>query len=385
MTHSTAVEVDTDVVEKLIKHIRQGSTDMHDAELQVPREHFISPDRAKQEVALFETLPLAAGHVSEIPEPGDFITRDVLGSSVIITRGKSGNIRAFHNVCAHRGGRVEQKESGHKKIFMCQYHGWSYNAEDGKLRKLSYEDSFGEIDYNCTGLHSIRVDVRYGLIFLTFDEKENYSLDDYFGPEVDAQLAPWDLENASIFIDESFEIAVNWKLVVDGALDSLHAQYLHPGPGNVGALTLTNVAVFKKFGLHGRLFAPRTRLKKLIDAGEEIKSSTSHVASIMLLFPNSLIAAAPDHIEYWTVWPSEDPSKCKIRIRFFVRPDIMDENMESRVRKSWEILKNAATNEDWPMEIWIQENANRWPDGVFRYGRNEVSARHLHNMLAEFV
>lgn len=378
----TKVEIDMSVAEELAAHIRNGTTEMVDEELRIPRDHFISTERAQAEIALFRKLPLAAAHISEVPNPGDFITCEIGGVSVIITHGDDGVIRSYRNMCPHRGGRVEQKPAGRKRIFMCQYHGWSFDAKDGGLRKLSYEDSFGSIDYSCTGLSPIHTEVRYGLIFLTFEQESARPLDVFFGPDIDAQLEPWDIGNSTIFIDESFRIPVNWKLVVDGALDSLHAQYLHPGPGNVGSRTLTNVAVFRKFGFHGRLFAPRNKLKRLVDAGEPLQARSDLVASIMLLYPNALIAAAPDHIEFWTVWPSTNPAECEVRIRFFVRPSIMSEEMGERVSRSWEILRNAATNEDWPMETWIQQNAANWPDGIFRYGRNEVSAQHLHHVLS---
>ena len=379
----TTVVLDEDVTTRLIDHIRANSTDMLDDEMLVPVTDFTCPQRAQAEIALLKTYPLVVGHVSELPAPGDFITRTVLGASLLITHRRDGTIATYRNMCAHRGGRVEQKDSGKKWIFMCQYHGWSYGAEDGRLRPLSYEATYGDVDYSCTGLARIRTEVRHGLIFVDFSDNADRPLADFLGPEVDAQLAPWRIAESAVYIDETFTVPINWKLVVDGAMDSLHAQYLHPGPGNVGSRTLTNVAVFRQFGQHGRLFAPRTRLKKLVDEGADLVSSTRYVASIMLLYPNALVAAAPDHVEFWTVWPSANPAECTIRIRFFVRPEILTPEMEERIRLSWDILKNAATSEDWPMEQWIQENAAAWPGGHFRYGRNEVAARHLQSELAK--
>ncbi|HZU64891.1 MAG TPA: aromatic ring-hydroxylating dioxygenase subunit alpha [Novosphingobium sp.] len=377
----TNVALDTSVVAQLIEHIRNKSTDRAEQELRVPASQFTCPDRARAEIALLKTCPLVIGHASEVPQAGDFITRDLLGASVIVSRGKDGRIATFRNMCPHRGGRVEQKEAGRKHIFMCQYHGWSFNAEDGALRPVPYEDSFGPIDYACSGLQRIRTEVRHGLIFVDLSDNCERDIASFLGAEVEAQLAPWQLDQSRVYLDKSFTVPINWKLVMDGAVDSLHAQYLHPGPGNVGARTLTNIAVFRAFGPHGRLFVPRTRMKKLVDQGEEAAATTNYVASIMLLYPNALMAAAPDHVEFWTVWPSANPAECTVRIRFFVRPEILSPEMEERIDRSWAILENAATTEDWPMEVWIQENAMAWPDTAFRYGRNEVSAQHLHHEL----
>jgi len=377
------IELDDEVTSRLIDHIRTNSTDMLDDEMLVPISDFTCPKRAAEEIALLKTYPLMVGHVSELPNPGDFITRLIFGMNLLITHKKDGTIGAFRNMCPHRGGRVEQKEAGHKWIFMCQYHGWSFGAEDGALRPLSYERTYGPVDYGCTGLKKIKTEVYHGMIFVDFSGEAERRVEDFFGPEVEAQLAPWRIADSSIYIDRTFTVPINWKLVVDGAVDSLHAQYLHPGPGNVGSRTLTNVAVFRAFGKHGRLFTPRTRLKKLVEEGADLISSTKYVASIMLLYPNALMAAAPDHVEFWTVWPSANPAESTIHIRLFARPDILTPEMEERINKSWDILENAAVNEDWPMETWIQENATAWPNGHFRYGRNEVSARHLQTELAK--
>jgi phenylpropionate dioxygenase-like ring-hydroxylating dioxygenase large terminal subunit len=371
-----------EVTESLADHIRNSTTDVVDEEMLVPIRDFVCSERAAREIALLKTLPMIVGHISELPNPGDFITRTVLGAHLLITHGKDGRISTFRNMCTHRGGRVEQKESGHKKIFMCQYHGWSYSGEDGSLRPLPYEESYGPVDYACAGLKRIKTEVHHGLIFIDFSNHPDRRVEDYLGPEVNAQLAPWKIAESKMFLDKTFTVPINWKLVVDGAVDSLHAQYLHPGPGNVGTRTLTNVAVFRKFGKHGRLFSPRTRLKKLIDEGSDLVSNTRHVASIMLLYPNALVAMPPDHLEFWTVWPSPNPAESTIQIRFFVRPEILTPEMEERLNKSWAVLENAATTEDWPMEEWIQENSAASPDGFFRYGRNEVSARHLQEELA---
>lgn len=381
MQHDTHVTLDEAVAERLIDHIRNNTTDTVESELLVPVSNFTDPHVAAREIALLRTCPLVVGHASELPEAGDFITREVFGASLLITRARDGAIAVFRNMCSHRGGRVEARESGRKHIFMCQYHGRSFNGGDGSMRPLPYEDSYGPIDYTCAGLPRVSAEVRHGLIFVRLDGTGAIGLADFLGPEVDAQLAPWNIGSSVIHIDRTFTLPINWKLVMDGAVDSLHAQYLHPGPGNVGALTLTNVAVFRKFGQHGRLFAPRTRLKKLVDSGQEIVASTRYLASIMLLYPNALMAAAPDHVEFWTVWPSANPGECTVRIRVFVRPEILTPEMEERIQRSWTILENAATQEDWPMEVGIQRNAESWPGGVFRYGRNEVSAQHLHHEL----
>jgi phenylpropionate dioxygenase-like ring-hydroxylating dioxygenase large terminal subunit len=379
---NTAAQFDREVAEALIGHIRARTTDQADGELLVPIANFVDKERAQAEIALLKTLPLAIGHVCEIPKPGDFITREILGNRLIITRRRDGSVRAFRNMCRHRGGIIEQAASGNKRTFMCQYHGWSYDSEDGHLRPVFYKDDYGPIDAECSGLHTVRVEVRYGLIYVNLSAAERPPLADYFGPRIDAQVNAWNLDKSILYMEKVFTLPINWKLVMDGGIDTVHSQFLHPKPGGVGSRTVNLIAVYRAFGRHCRMYMARSKLKKLIDAGEPLESSSKYIGSILMLYPNSLLSSAPDHVEFWTVWPSPgNPSESTVKIRFYVRPEILNPEMEERINKSWDILSDAALTEDFPMEAAIQHNAQTWPAGHFRYGRNEISAQHLHRQL----
>ena len=385
MDHPTTdVLVDPDVAERLIAHIRNRTTDPAPSQLEVPAAHLVSKAHLAAEIALMKTLPLVVAHVSELKEAGDFVTRDVLGLPLIIVRQRSGEVAIFRNMCRHRGGVVEPAACGNKRSFMCQYHGWTYDAEGGGLNPVFYENTFGKIDYDTQGLVRIRTDVRYGFIFATLQPEADRDLVDYFGPKVDAEIDPWNLPKAVLYMEKVFTLPVNWKLVMDGAIDSLHAQFLHPKPGGVGSRTVNNTAVFDEYGSHGKMFMARSKLKRLLDAGEEVQPTVKHVGSILQLYPNGIYSNAPDHVEFWTVWPTPgNPSECTVKIRFFVDPDILTPEMEARIQKSWAILEDAAGNEDFPMEIAIQKNAEAWPETTLTYGVNEKSAQHLHRQLAK--
>ncbi len=377
---SRSVGVPDEVSSRLIGHIRAETTDLADCDLQVPVSHFVSAGRAQAEIALMKRLPLLVAHVSELPRAGDFITRTVLGVPLLLARQEDGSVRAWLNACRHRGGRVEQKPSGNKRVFVCQYHGWSYEREGGGLRHVPYEKSFDRIDRACNSLRPLRAEQRHGLVFVTL-EGEGQALDEYLGAEVEAQVGPWQLEESVILIDKSFELEMNWKLVMDGAIDVIHPRFLHAN--GVGKLIASNIGVFRHYGRHGQHFGARTKLEALVKSGEPLQGSSRYIGSNLVIYPNSMMIAAPDHIEFWTVWPTlAQPSRCTAQIRFLVRRDILDDAIEQRVRKSWEILEQAATQEDWPMERYIQQNAEARPEGTYRYGRSELACQHLHRQLA---
>jgi nitrite reductase/ring-hydroxylating ferredoxin subunit len=383
MTHANiAVALDEDVLPRLIQLIRDNDTDLAESAMSVPTAHFVSRDRADAEIALMRSLPMVVGHVSEIPDPGAFFTRTLLGLPLLVVRQKDGSVGVFRNMCRHRGGHVEPAATGRKSIFMCQYHGWSYAAEGGALKGVPFEETGGKIDRRCNSLIAFPVEVRHGLIFATLSDVEPKPVAEYLGAEIDGQIGPWRLEESVVFIDETIQLDINWKLVVDGTIDSLHAQFLHPKPGGVGSRTVNHSAVFKEFGRHGKMFMARAKLKKLLDAGEDVSGSSKYIGTVMQIFPNNVFVEAPEHVELWSVWPDVGgPTKCSVRFRFLVRPDILSPELGKRVHKSWDILREAGMEEDFPMEAAIQRNAVAWPEGSYQYGRNEKCAQHLHRQL----
>jgi phenylpropionate dioxygenase-like ring-hydroxylating dioxygenase large terminal subunit len=370
-----------DIAMQLADHLRAGTTDMADEQLHVPIAHFVSDERAARERELMTRLPVVVGHGSEIAAPGDFVTREVLGLPLIVLRRSDGTVASYLNICRHRGGRVESAECGNKRSFSCRYHGWTYGRDGGELRGVPYDPFYSHVDRQAYGLRALRTEERHGLLFADLSGETGWDVDDWLGPEVDAQLAPFGLAGAEVFLDRSFTLDINWKIVLDGAIDVLHPKFLHPD--GVGKLIETNTSVWKRYGRHGQSFSPRTRMRDVAKAGEPVSAEHRLMGSNLFLYPNSMVISTPDHVEFWTVWPdTRTAGRSTTRIRFLVRPEVRDERVERRIRRSWEILEEAAVTEDWPMELTIQQNAAARPLGSFLYGRNEQSCQHLHRQLA---
>jgi phenylpropionate dioxygenase-like ring-hydroxylating dioxygenase large terminal subunit len=374
--------IDAEITDRLIAHLRDDTTDLGEADLLVPISNFVDPRRAATERALMRTLPLVAGLGSEIAEPGSYLTRTILGVPLILTRRQDGSVSCLVNMCRHRGGQVESRPCGTKRFFACAYHGWTYGAETGELVKVPYEHFFGSVDKSENGLSSLPVQERHGLLWVTLSG-EGRPIDDYLGPEVGRQLELCDLERSTaIFMEHSIPLEMNWKLVLDGSIDILHPKFLHPA--GVGKLIETQTSIWLDYGRHGQNFSPRRKMTELAKAGGEIEAASSYIGSNLFIYPNVNVIAAPDHIEFWTVWPDlRDPARSVVQLRFLIAPEKLDERMAARLTRSWEILEQAARDEDWPMAAGIQRNALARPEGHFRYGRNEQSCAHMHRRLGE--
>ena len=373
-----------EVAARLAGHLRNDTTDLAASDLHVPISHFVSQERAAAEREAIRKVPLIVARGSEIAEPGGFVTKEVLGVPLILVRRSNGSVGCYVNMCRHRGGRVEYESCGSKRVFMCRYHGWTYGREAGELRHVPYEEFFDPIDHAENGLRTVDAEEAHGFVWIDFSGDPDRSIADYLGPDVQRHLGELSLDRCQIFLDRSITLDINWKIVLDGAIDVLHPKFLHPA--GVGRLIETNTSVWRSYGRHGQSFSPRRKMTKLVKADEPVDGLWKYIGSNMFIYPNSMIIAAPDHVEFWTVWPSKDnPAQSTTNIRFLVRPEILDEAMAARLNKSWEILEQAAREEDWPMEQTIQENSKACPDGFYRYGRNEQPCQHLHRQLARDI
>jgi len=166
---------------------------------------------------------LYAGHVSEIPDTGDYMLLEFAGESVIVVRAADQEIYALVNVCRHRGSRICFEKSGSEKRFTCRYHGWTYGL-DGMLRAAAHmPESF---DKSGIGLKRLHLRVLHGMIFVNFAEKPgNFDLiDQELGPCV----APYGLENARVAHRQSYPIRANWKLAVENYKECYHCAPAHP-------------------------------------------------------------------------------------------------------------------------------------------------------------
>ncbi len=133
----------------------------------LPPAAFLEPAVLDWELAnIFRAGWVCAGHVSAVAEPGAFVRREVGGESIVVVGGEDGEVRAFHNVCRHRGARLlEEAEGQVRRRLRCPYHAWSYDLE-GKLQAAPHMEGVEDFDYSCYGLVEVRTAVAGGLVFI---------------------------------------------------------------------------------------------------------------------------------------------------------------------------------------------------------------------------
>jgi Rieske 2Fe-2S family protein len=166
---------------------------------------------------------LYAGHVSEVPNKGDYLLMEFAGESVIIIRAGDEEIYALVNVCRHRGSRICFAKSGNEKRLTCRYHGWTYGL-DGVLRAAAHmPESF---DKSGIGLKRLHLRVFHGMIFVNFsDQPGNFDVVDQ---ELGPCLEPYGLANAKVGHRQRYPIKSNWKLAVENYKECYHCAPSHP-------------------------------------------------------------------------------------------------------------------------------------------------------------
>ncbi len=166
---------------------------------------------------------ILAGHVSQIPNSGDYFVFNLAGESAIIVRGKDQKIRAFANVCRHRGSLVCLEDHGNSRKFVCPYHGWTYDLEGILIAARSMPDDFSKQEH---GLLSISLEIIGGLVFVCFCDKPP-SLSDA-QRDLAEPISWFDFENLKVAAEKTYPIAANWKLAIENYQECYHCATAHP-------------------------------------------------------------------------------------------------------------------------------------------------------------
>ncbi|MBX3642161.1 MAG: Rieske 2Fe-2S domain-containing protein [Rubrivivax sp.] len=199
---------------------------------QVSRRAFVDHALMEREYeAVFDTCWLYLGHESELPKPGDFVTRTVARRNILFTRDAQGKLHALFNTCPHRGATVCREAKGNSKVFQCFYHGWVFGC-DGKIKGQPGEERYAE-GHKRSGVGNMTPVPHFashaGFCFINFDPAAG-SLSDYLAGAKDIlELIAAHSESGMTIVDgaQQYAIRANWKLLAENSVDGYHAVTTH--------------------------------------------------------------------------------------------------------------------------------------------------------------
>ncbi|MGL3822390.1 aromatic ring-hydroxylating oxygenase subunit alpha [Sphingopyxis sp. R3-92] len=264
-------------------------------------------------------------HDSDIPNPGDWHSIDYIGESVIVVRGADRVVRAFTNVCRHRGSRLVDGATGCAKKLVCPYHAWTYDL-DGRLTGVPDSASYPTLDRGKAGLVPVDIESWRGFWFVR--------LADDGGPSVAAMMAPYEAQIAPYRFEELGALGrvtlrprdVNWKNVGDNYSDGLHIPVAHPGLTRLFGKSYGVEAEDNVDRMWGDLIDrpsvnwSERMYQKLLPPVPHLPEQNQRHWLYFKLWPNVAFDIYPDQVDFMQ-WLPVSPTRCLIREISYVLPD----------------------------------------------------------------
>jgi Rieske 2Fe-2S family protein len=162
----------------------------------------------------------------DVAEPGSFRLLELDGEQLLLVRGKDDVIRAFYNVCRHRGTAVEERECGTAVRFQCPYHAWIYDL-DGRLVRAKHTEDLEDFSFETSGLRPVHAATWQGFVFLNLSDGEVAPLEAQLGDLVD-HLARFDFSTLRSAKRIDYDVASNWKFIAENYSECYHCPGVHP-------------------------------------------------------------------------------------------------------------------------------------------------------------
>jgi phenylpropionate dioxygenase-like ring-hydroxylating dioxygenase large terminal subunit len=376
MKHSTQVNL----IHQIFDAIDRGTPPMAERFTRNDTSAYTAPDRAARErEVLFRHHPIVAGFSSQIPNPGDYLTEDLAPVPILVVRNTSGDLRAFVNICRHRGAKLVNGCGHTAKLFSCPYHAWSYDI-DGRLVAIPDDYGFEGLDRTTSGLIALPVAENYGLIFVTPapGDSDNNTID------IDAMLAGLgeDIESYGIGAMAHQETRVvrrrmNWKLMSDTFWEAYHIKVLHAQ--NVAPLFVKNLAIFDAFGRNTRYIGVRKSIEKLRDLPQEKWDLIPHTTILMNLFPNTILVMQSDHAEVYRIFPAGSHVGESVATISILAPE-----PSPKWSRTMDLLLGVV-DQDFTLGEGIQRNFESGAVRKVMYGRYENALEHFHRSIREAI
>lgn len=366
---------------RLLGHIDGRTTDLAEALFRNRVVNYACRERAAlEQERLFRAMPIFMGLSSRLARAGDYLAEDIAGMPVLMTRAADGVVRAFANVCRHRGAPVAEG-CGNARAFTCPYHGWTYDAA-GRLRGTTDKVGFAGLDIARHGLVRLPAAEKHGMLFLRAkplqaDERAELDVEAWLGPMA-ADLAALGLGSYPLFSTDRIQPRINWKFAIDTFLEGYHIPHLHRK--TIAPYFIGNCGTFDAAGLSGRMCVARTSIESVRGQPESERNYRSHVIAIYQLFPNSLVIWQVDHIEIWRAFPArDDPGRCEVEMTIYRPAD--SARPDSYWEKNRDIAIRTVMEEDFPLGERMQIGFESAATEEVIYGRNEPSLVHFHRSI----
>ena len=368
MSAMAALLTDHEITERVLSHIANRSTDVGDELWREPVENYRSQQRFEAEMERVLRRSYAAFCPSAaLPGPGSFIAREAAGLPIVAVRGQDGVVRAFQNVCRHRGMRIVS-DSGCANAFVCPYHGWTYEL-NGRLRHIPHAEGFPGIDKQQHGLAQLHAVERQGLVFVS--QAPTATELDFPGlPELVSK-------EQRLYATSERVTEANWKIVLEGFLEGYHIRATHPE--TFFPYGFDNLNVIEHFGPHSRVTYPFRRIQKLAAVPPSERRVMGFVTFVYHIFPNALITMLSNHTNLLVLEPLSVDRTNVVAYSLTNWTGDPAQALEAATKDS--NFTEIGASEDRAMVSAIQRGVRSDANESFIFGRYESAIVHFHQTL----
>ncbi|HYI42942.1 MAG TPA: aromatic ring-hydroxylating dioxygenase subunit alpha [Sphingomicrobium sp.] len=369
----------------ILKSVPQQPDPLDDMSL--PGWLYFEPEFFEAEKRAFlRSAPQVVCHGNEIAESGEWRSLEYLGESVIVIRGDDGEVRAFHNVCRHRGSRVVDGTGGCAKVLTCPYHAWSY-VRDGRLVGVPHRGEYPGLRPEELGLVPVALENWRGFLFVTLEPG---------APSVAEMMAPYDAEVAPYRLEDLQAIgrvtlrdrALNWKTIADNYSDHLHIPIGHPGLTRLFGRNYRIDAQAHVDRMEGELIETESEnpseraYQKYLPAAEHLPPSHRRKWLYYKLFPNVAFDIYPDQIDFMQFLPVSG-TETVIREISYALPDERREMKAARYL-NWRINRRVNA-EDTELIARVQLGMQSREYRAGPLGTSEVCLRSFASKLRQMI
>ena len=370
------------LLKRLLHYVDTKSTALADAPWRNEVSAYTDPERLRQEQdVLFRRHPLLMGFASEWAKPGDYRTDDFAGVPILIVRGRDNVVRAFLNVCRHRGAKVVDG-CGSARVFSCPYHAWTYEL-NGKIRGIPDEGAFPGMRAERSGLTPLPLCEKHGLVWVlpspSADGATTFDIDPWLG-DLGPELGAYGFGSYHLYDRRTINETMNWKILVDTFHEGYHIGFLHRDL--LTDILHGNVTDFEAFGPNHRLIFPRRKLERLKGQPEDTWDLMWNTATVYALFPNTLFVTQGDHVEVHRVFPTEGrPDRAVMETGFYVPKAPATEEELRHWQANLDLVIKVVQTEDFPAGRSMQLGFSSGAQKQVVYGRNEPAMIHYHQSM----
>lgn len=369
-------------------HLRDGTSDLASAPMRNAVEVYTDPARHAAERKLLRETPVVVCLSADLREPGQYRTFDDTGVPVVVVRGRDRRLRAFLNICTHRGARLVREPAGKANLLTCWFHGWSFDTA-GRLVAVPEVERFGDAIPERDHLIEVPAGERCGLVFVQATPGSSMDLDAHLG-DFASELDLLELDKAERVKDGTLPVAANWKYALDTYGEGYHFAALHKA--TLSPYFRNDITVYDRFGPHHRVGFASRAMERWLDLPEADWGAEDGGGGIHYIFPNTILfvgSVRPGKSFYTTFrhFPGEAVGETLThKTTYAPSGGANDAAVRAEVEAGFDATANVVMTEDYVVAAEGWRNLAYLPAGsTVVYGRQELALHNVHHAIAAAI